>query len=134
KEGSVSCCEMGSYRSEDSHLKLLTSHRELLVEQVKNTQCVLDNLQMNGFICTEDIEIIQRSSTKTDQVRKILELVQSKGEECSAYFVHVLHEAYDAYIDLRPWFEEIRYTPLDTISVIPVVNTDPSEYFHLNDI
>uniref|UniRef100_A0A8C1QNX6 Nucleotide-binding oligomerization domain containing 1 n=1 Tax=Cyprinus carpio TaxID=7962 RepID=A0A8C1QNX6_CYPCA len=116
---------MGSYKSEGSHLKLLTSHRELLVERVKNTQCVLDNLQMNGFICTEDIEIILRSSTKTDQVRKILELVQSKGEECSAYFVHVLHEAYDAYIDLRPWFEEIRYTPLDTISVIPVVNTDP---------
>uniref|UniRef100_A0A671MA66 Nucleotide-binding oligomerization domain containing 1 n=1 Tax=Sinocyclocheilus anshuiensis TaxID=1608454 RepID=A0A671MA66_9TELE len=25
---------------------------------------------------------------------------------------HVLHEAYDAYIDLPPWFEEIRYTPL----------------------
>ncbi|RXN27522.1 nucleotide-binding oligomerization domain-containing 1 [Labeo rohita] len=116
---------MGSYKSDRSHLKLLTLHRELLVEQVKNTQCVLDNLRMNGFICTEDIEIIQRSSTKTDQVRKILELVQSKGEECSAYFVHVLHEAYDAYIDLRPWFEEIKYTPLDTISVIPVVNTDP---------
>ncbi len=59
---------MGSCRSEGSHLKLLTSHRELLVEQVKNTQCVLDNLQMNGFICTEDIEIIHRSSTRTDQV------------------------------------------------------------------
>lgn len=116
---------MGSCRSEGSHLKLLTAHRELLVEQVKNTRCVLDNLQMSGFICTEDIEIIHRSSTKTDQVRKILELVQSKGEECSAYFVHVLHEAYDAYIDLRPWFEEIQYTPLDTIRVIPVVNTDP---------
>ncbi|CAM4569132.1 unnamed protein product [Leuciscus chuanchicus] len=26
------------------------------------------NLQINGFICTEDIEIIQRSTTKTDQV------------------------------------------------------------------
>lgn len=116
---------MGSYKTENSYLKLLTVHRELLVEQVKNTQCILDNLLMNSFICTEDIEIIQRSSTKTDQVRKILELVQSKGEECSAYFTQILHEAYDAYIDLRPWFDEIQYTPLDTIKAIPVVNTDP---------
>ncbi len=75
--------------------------------------------------------INQLTSFLDTQVRKILELVQSKGDECSAYFVHVLHEAYDAYIDLRPWFEEIRYTPLDTISAIPVVNTDPSEYFNL---
>uniref|UniRef100_A0A672PAV2 CARD domain-containing protein n=1 Tax=Sinocyclocheilus grahami TaxID=75366 RepID=A0A672PAV2_SINGR len=120
---------MGSYRSEGSHLKLLTSHRELLVEQVKNTQCMLDNLQTNGFICTEDIEIIQRSSTKTDQVRKILELVQSKGEEQGQTGTKI--QPWHSYIDLRPWFEEIRYTPLDTISVISVVNTDPSEYFNL---
>jgi len=58
---------MGSFKKV-SHLNLLTSHRELLVEQVKNTQCILDNLQINGFICTEDIEIIQRRTTKTDQV------------------------------------------------------------------
>lgn len=62
---------MGSFKKEGSHLKLLTAHRELLVEQVKNTQCILDNLQMNGFICTEDIEIIQRSTTKTDQVKNV---------------------------------------------------------------
>ncbi|XP_052002754.1 nucleotide-binding oligomerization domain-containing protein 1-like [Xyrauchen texanus] len=121
-----SCVKDGTHTcARASHLKLLTLHRELLVDQVKNTQCVLDNLQLNGFICTEDIEIIQRSTTKTDQVRKILELVQSKGEECCAYFIHILHEAYDAYIDLRPWFRDIQYTPLDDISVIPVINTDP---------
>ncbi|XP_055067562.1 nucleotide-binding oligomerization domain-containing protein 1 [Misgurnus anguillicaudatus] len=114
---------MGSYPV--SYVKLLTVHRELLVEQVKNTQCLLDNLHMNNFICTEDIEIIQQSVTKTDQVRKILELVQSKGEECSEYFIHVLYEAYDAYIDLRPWFHDIQYSPSDTIQHIPVVNTDP---------
>lgn len=51
-----------------SYVKLLRVHRELLVGQVKNTQCLLDNLHMNNFICTEDREIIQRSTTKTDQV------------------------------------------------------------------
>ena len=52
----------------DPSLRTLTKHREVLVEQVKNTQCVLDNLKINGFICNEDIEIIQRAATKTDQV------------------------------------------------------------------
>ncbi|XP_017559402.1 nucleotide-binding oligomerization domain-containing protein 1 [Pygocentrus nattereri] len=106
-------------------LRILTKHREVLVEHVKNTQCVLDNLKSNGFICNEDIEIIQRSATKTDQVRKILELVQSKGEEACAYFIHILHEAYDAYVDLRPWFNTIQYKPADSIKDLPVINTDP---------
>ncbi|XP_036413994.1 nucleotide-binding oligomerization domain-containing protein 1 [Colossoma macropomum] len=106
-------------------LRMLTKHREVLVEHVKNTQCVLDNLKSNGFICNEDIEITQRAATRTDQVRKILELVQSKGEEASAYFIHILHEAYDAFIDLRPWFETIQYKPADSIRDLPVINTDP---------
>lgn len=83
----MSCCEMGSYKSEGSHLKLLTSHRELLVERVKNTQCVLDNLQMNGFICTEDIEIIHRSSTKTDQVQQQPQKCL-KVHECASHSVY----------------------------------------------
>ncbi|KAJ8354315.1 hypothetical protein SKAU_G00218820 [Synaphobranchus kaupii] len=105
--------------------RLLTVHRELLVGQVKNTQCILDNLQLGGFFCAEDTEIVLRSATKTEQVRKILELVQSKGEEASEYFVYILHEAYDAYIDLRPWFKEIQYKPSDLVKEIPVINTDP---------
>ncbi|KAJ8288255.1 hypothetical protein COCON_G00009140 [Conger conger] len=108
-----------------STCKLLTVHRELLVGQVKNIQCILDNLQLTGFFCTEDTEIVLRSATKTEQVRKILELVQSKGEEASEYFVYVLHEACDAYIDLRPWLLEIQYKPSDSIKEIPVINTDP---------
>ncbi|KAG7469873.1 hypothetical protein MATL_G00133360 [Megalops atlanticus] len=108
-----------------SACRLLTVYRELLVGQVKNTQCILDNLQRSGFFCAEDTEIILRSATKTDQVRKILELVQSKGEEVSEYFVHILHEAYDAFIDLRPWFKEIQYEPSNSVREIPVINTDP---------
>ncbi|KAG9345106.1 hypothetical protein JZ751_009647 [Albula glossodonta] len=108
-----------------SFCRLLTVHRELLVDQVKNTRCILDNLQQSGFFCAEDAEIILRSPTRTDQVRKILELVQSKGEEASEYFVHIVHEVYDAYIDLRPWLKEIQYQPSDFVQEIPVINTDP---------
>uniref|UniRef100_A0A8B9HMX6 Nucleotide binding oligomerization domain containing 1 n=3 Tax=Astyanax mexicanus TaxID=7994 RepID=A0A8B9HMX6_ASTMX len=118
---------MWGYKSMDGAraLKLLTLHREVLVERVRNTQCVLDNLQNQGFICTEDLEIIQHTNTRTQQVRKILELVQSKGEEACAYFIHILHEAYDAYIDLRPWFQSIQYEPADSVRALPVINTDP---------
>ena len=51
-----------------STVQMLTLHRELLVSQVKSTQCILDNLLQSGFLCIEDTEIIQRSATKTDQV------------------------------------------------------------------
>lgn len=51
-----------------SALKILTLHREVIVDQVKNTQCIFDNLLSSGFVCNEDVEIIQRSTTKTDQV------------------------------------------------------------------
>lgn len=54
-----------------STLKILTIHREVLVDQVKNTQCILDNLLSSGFVCNEDVEIIQRSTTKTDQVGSV---------------------------------------------------------------
>ncbi|XP_041100723.1 nucleotide-binding oligomerization domain-containing protein 1-like isoform X2 [Polyodon spathula] len=96
---------------------LLTVHRELLVSQVKNIQCVLDNLVHSGFFCTEDAEIILRFSTKTDQVRKTLELVQSKGEEVCQYFVHILHvqtfiSDTMAFIDLRDhWYSEEMSVP-----------------------
>uniref|UniRef100_A0A8C7W949 Nucleotide-binding oligomerization domain containing 1 n=1 Tax=Oncorhynchus mykiss TaxID=8022 RepID=A0A8C7W949_ONCMY len=108
-----------------STVQMLTLHRELLVSQVKSTQCILDNLLQSGFLCIEDTEIIQRSATKTDQVRKILELVQSKGEQACEYFLYILYKVYDAYIDLQPWLKEINYQPPDFIRDIPVKNTDP---------
>lgn len=123
--GTESGCAVEKQTQCMQSFRLLTEHRELLVVRIKNIQCVLDNLVRSGFFCTEDAEIILRFATKTDQVRKTLELVQSKGEEICQYFVHILHEAYDAFIDLRPWFEEIQYQPSEQIQSIPVINTDP---------
>ncbi|KAJ8385635.1 hypothetical protein AAFF_G00183480 [Aldrovandia affinis] len=114
--------------------RLVTVHREQLVAQVKNTQCILDNLQRTGYCCAEDAEIILRSATKTDQVRKILELVQSKGQEASEYLFYILHEAQDVFIDLRPWFStrantgDQHSTSLPakaSVQKTPVINTDP---------
>lgn len=61
------------------------------------------------------------------QVRKILELVQCKGEEACEYFIYIIHHVYDAYIDLQPWLKEIDYVPSEEVKGIEVVNTDPSE-------
>ncbi|KAL0984952.1 hypothetical protein UPYG_G00150940 [Umbra pygmaea] len=112
-------------KSSVSTVQLLTLHRELLVSHVKSTQCILDNLLLNGFLCNEDAEIILRSATKTDQVRKILELVQSKGEQACEYLLYIFYKVYDAYIDLQPWLKEINYQPPDVIRDLPVENTDP---------
>ncbi|KAM4633279.1 nucleotide-binding oligomerization domain-containing protein 1 isoform 1-T3 [Polymixia lowei] len=108
-----------------SILQILTQHRELLVSGVKSIQCILDNLLQSDFFCMEDIEIIQHTTTKSDQVRKILDLVQCKGEEACEYFIYILYKVYDAYIDLQPWLKEINYKPRDSIQKINIVNTDP---------
>lgn len=51
-----------------SGLKNLTYYRELLVTRLRSIQCILDNLLASGFFCEEDVEIVQRTVTKTDQV------------------------------------------------------------------
>uniref|UniRef100_A0A4W6ESP6 Nucleotide binding oligomerization domain containing 1 n=1 Tax=Lates calcarifer TaxID=8187 RepID=A0A4W6ESP6_LATCA len=106
-------------------LNILTYHRELLVSRLRSIQCILDNLLACGFFCEEDVEIVQRTVTKTDQVRKILELVQCKGEEACEYFIFIIYKVCDAYIDLQPWLKEINYNPSSDIMVMQVVNTDP---------
>lgn len=108
-----------------SFLSILTHHRELLVSRLRSVQCVLDNLSACGFLCEEDVEIVQRTLTKTDQVRKILELVQCKGEEACEYLIFIIYKVCDAYIDLQPWLREINYNPSNDMTVMKVVNTDP---------
>lgn len=49
------------------YLKILTYHRELLVSQLRSIQCILDNLLACSFVCEEDVEIVLRSATRTDQ-------------------------------------------------------------------
>ncbi|XP_068179613.1 nucleotide-binding oligomerization domain-containing protein 1 isoform X2 [Antennarius striatus] len=106
-------------------LNILTCHRELLVFRLRSIQCILDNLLACGFLCEEDVEIVQRTTTKTNQVRKILELVQCKGEESCEYFIYIIYKVCDAYIDLQPWLKEINYSPSRDVMGMNVVNTDP---------
>ncbi|KAG7475003.1 hypothetical protein JOB18_021782 [Solea senegalensis] len=104
---------------------MLTHHRELLVSRLRSIQCILDNLLASGFLCEEDVEIVRRTVTKMDQVRKILELVQCKGEEACEYFLFIIYKVCDAYIDLQPWLKEINFNPRSHIAAMKVVNTDP---------
>ncbi|KAM9353884.1 nucleotide-binding oligomerization domain-containing protein 1 [Symphorus nematophorus] len=110
-------------------MDILTYHRELLVSRLRSIQCILDNLLAAGFLCEEDVEIVQRTVTKTDQVRKILELVQCKGEEACEYFIYIIYKVGDAYVDLQPWLKEINYNPSNDVAVMKVVNTDPSNRY-----
>ncbi|XP_028281746.1 nucleotide-binding oligomerization domain-containing protein 1 isoform X2 [Parambassis ranga] len=103
----------------------LTHHRELLVSRLRSIQCILDNLLACGFLCEEDVEIIQRTATRPDQVRRILELIQCKGEEACEYFLFIIYKVCDAYVDLQPWLKEIDYSPSSNVTVLNVVNTDP---------
>lgn len=53
-----------------SCLDTLTYHRELLVSRLRSVQCILDNLLACGFVCEEDVEIVQRTVTKPEQAGK----------------------------------------------------------------
>ncbi|XP_037692913.1 nucleotide-binding oligomerization domain-containing protein 1 isoform X2 [Choloepus didactylus] len=109
----------------ESHIKLLRINRELLVTHIRNTQCLVDNLLKNDYFSAEDAEIVCACPTRPDKVRKILDLVQSKGEEVSEFFLFVLQQLADAYVDLRPWLLEIGFSPSQLIQSRAVVNTDP---------
>ncbi|XP_034876729.1 nucleotide-binding oligomerization domain-containing protein 1 isoform X4 [Mirounga angustirostris] len=118
--------EMGIIPSEShSHVKLLKINRELLVTHIRNTQCLVDNLLKNDYFSSEDAEIVCACPTQPDKVRKILDLVQSKGEEVSEFFLYVLQRLADAYVDLRPWLSETGFSPSELIQSKVVVNTDP---------
>lgn len=108
-----------------SHIKLLKTNRELLVAHIRNTQCLVDNLLENDYFSAEDAEIVGACPTQPDKVRKILDLVQSKGEEVSEFFLYVLQQLADAYVDLGPWLSEIGFCPSELIQSKTVVNTDP---------
>ncbi|XP_072865106.1 nucleotide-binding oligomerization domain-containing protein 1 isoform X4 [Chlorocebus sabaeus] len=107
------------------HIQLLKSNRELLVTRIRNTQCLVDNLLKNDYFSTEDAEIVCACPTQPDKVRKILDLVQSKGEEVSEFFLYLLQQLADAYVDLRPWLLEIGFSPSLLVQSKVVVNTDP---------
>ncbi|XP_039192192.1 nucleotide-binding oligomerization domain-containing protein 1 isoform X1 [Crotalus tigris] len=108
-----------------SFVNLLKVHRELLVNRIRNTQCLIDNLIKNDYFSIEDAEIAAQYSTQADKVRKILDLAQSKGEEVAEYCLYVLQQADDAYYDLHPWLEEIGFHPSEVICSKAVENTDP---------
>ncbi|XP_056902209.1 nucleotide-binding oligomerization domain-containing protein 1 [Takifugu flavidus] len=108
-----------------SYVDLLTVHRELLVSTLKSVQCLLDNLSACGFFCEEDVDIVQQTVTRTEKVRKILEVVQCKGEQACEYFLKIIFTVRDAYIDLQPWLKDINYVPSCEVTPMPVVNTDP---------
>lgn len=52
-----------------SYIKLLTINREHLVTNIRNTQCLLDNLLRNGYFSAEDAEIVCAWPTKPDKVQ-----------------------------------------------------------------
>ncbi|XP_023565708.1 nucleotide-binding oligomerization domain-containing protein 1 isoform X2 [Octodon degus] len=111
----------------ESHscIRLLKVNRELLVTHIRNIQCLVDNLLKNDYFSAEDAEIVYACPTQPDKVRKILDLVQSKGEEVSEFFLYVLQQLADAYVDLRPWLLEIGFSSSQLIQCKTIVNTDP---------
>ncbi|KAM8967081.1 nucleotide-binding oligomerization domain-containing protein 1 [Pelodytes ibericus] len=113
------------YTKQQTYVSLITRNREILVNEIRNTQCLLDNLTENGFFSIEDKEIVSQYRTRADRVRQVLDLVESKGEEASEYFISIIQRIPEAYFSLRSWLENIALEASEKIQSIPVINTDP---------
>lgn len=53
-----------------SHIKLLKVSREHLVANIRNTQCLVDNLLKNDYFSAEDAEIVCACPTQPDKVQR----------------------------------------------------------------
>ncbi|XP_043575214.1 nucleotide-binding oligomerization domain-containing protein 1-like [Chiloscyllium plagiosum] len=107
-----------------SYLDLLVVHRVKLVNGIKNIECILDNLLHLGYFMPEDIELIQHSATQHEKVRKTLNIISAKGEECAEFFLYILNCAKEIYSDFHPWLREIHYSPSERLMNKPVLITD----------
>uniref|UniRef100_UPI00398F5772 nucleotide-binding oligomerization domain-containing protein 1-like n=1 Tax=Pristiophorus japonicus TaxID=55135 RepID=UPI00398F5772 len=107
-----------------SCLDLLTVHRVELVNGIKNTECILDNLLQSGYFTSEDKELVQENRIRYDKVRAILDIIYSKGHEAAEYFVHVIYLAKELYPELQDWIKEIQYQPSEHLLRKPVLLTD----------
>ncbi|GCB73396.1 hypothetical protein scyTo_0006751 [Scyliorhinus torazame] len=107
-----------------SFLDLLTAHRVELVNGIKNTECILDNLLQSGYFTSEDKELVQRNRIRHDKVREILDIIHSKGHEAAEYFVHVMYKAKEAYPEMQDWIKAIQYQPPEHLLRKSVLLTD----------
>ncbi|XP_040289389.1 nucleotide-binding oligomerization domain-containing protein 1-like isoform X1 [Bufo bufo] len=110
---------------QQSYVWLITTNRETLVNLIRNTECLLENLVDHGYCSTEESEIVQNYSTTADKVRQIIDLVQCKGEEVAEFFIHILNKVPEAYYDLNSWLTGINFQPSEQIKNLQVTNNDP---------
>ncbi|XP_072009612.1 nucleotide-binding oligomerization domain-containing protein 1 isoform X2 [Engystomops pustulosus] len=108
-----------------SYLHLIKKSREILVDLIGNINCLLENLMNCGYFSSEDLEIVLQFPTRADKVRKILDLVDSKGEDTAEFFIYVLYKVPEAYFDLTSWLTEIDFQPSEQIKSSPITNNDP---------
>ncbi|XP_067856962.1 nucleotide-binding oligomerization domain-containing protein 1-like isoform X2 [Heptranchias perlo] len=107
-----------------SYHDLLTVHRVELVNGIKNTDCILDNLLQSGYFTLEDKELVEQNRTRHNKVREILNIIHGKGHEAAEYFVHVIYVAKEVYPELQDWIKAIQYQPSEHLLRKPVLLTD----------
>ncbi|KAG9476095.1 hypothetical protein GDO78_002921 [Eleutherodactylus coqui] len=108
-----------------SYVQIITTSRETLVSLIRNIKCLLENLTNHKYFSPEDSEIVLQFPTRADQVRQILDLVQSKGEEVAEFFIYVLQNVPEAYFDLNSWLTEIDFQSSEQIKSLHITNNDP---------
>ncbi|XP_040289381.1 nucleotide-binding oligomerization domain-containing protein 1-like [Bufo bufo] len=116
---------MALQQPNQSYDEIITKSREILVNLITNTQCLLENLVNHKYFSPEDSENVMQASTIKERVRKIIDLVESKKGEVAEFFIYVLYKIPEAYYDLDSWLTEIDFHPSELIQSLPITNNDP---------
>ncbi|XP_043920962.1 nucleotide-binding oligomerization domain-containing protein 1-like [Protopterus annectens] len=121
--------ESNKSQREISYIRFVTEHRIELVKRIKNIDWILDSLIQNKQFTVEDKELVECNLTPCAKVRRLLDIVHSKGEEASKCLVHVLFQGCTTNTDLQSWFNEICFQPsVHVLSKLVIVSCPVDQY------
>nr|XP_014343039.1 PREDICTED: nucleotide-binding oligomerization domain-containing protein 1 isoform X2 [Latimeria chalumnae] len=92
-----------------SYLILLQQHRVSLVNTIISSDWILDSLIRSGYFTMEDKELVESSCTTHSKIRKLLDIISSKGEESAECFFHILHEGSGSNTDLQSLLQRLQF-------------------------
>uniref|UniRef100_UPI00358F1064 NACHT, LRR and PYD domains-containing protein 12-like n=1 Tax=Myxine glutinosa TaxID=7769 RepID=UPI00358F1064 len=90
--------------NEDVHVNLLMANRTNIVEALMHDPSkAFDEASARGVLNREDCDALAGEKSNADKIRKCLDFVDGKGEECAKTFLNILYKLRDSFPRLGPW-------------------------------
>uniref|UniRef100_A0A8C4N9W0 Uncharacterized protein n=2 Tax=Eptatretus burgeri TaxID=7764 RepID=A0A8C4N9W0_EPTBU len=95
--------------NKDINEKLLIENRPNIIDALMyNPANVFDEARAKRVLCREDSDEVTSEKSNKDKIRKCLDIVEGKGEECAKIFVTILANHRSSYPRLGSWIKDDR--------------------------